>query len=84
MTSSTRSGLRTWLERRYELTTAMAAHRVDVRAAYWHMVMEIPKMPVRRLFSVDCGRIRYDGSHGAVMSELPREPTPSQTSRRFQ
>src|SRR5258705_2898911 len=59
MTSSRRSGLRALFERRHEVTTAMPMPGADVRVAYWHLVLQTPKMPVRRLFSVG-SRIRNE------------------------
>src|SRR6266850_1664815 len=60
MTSSRRSGLRALFERRHEVTTAMPMPRGDVRVAYWHVVLQTPKMSARRLFSVGLRRIRNE------------------------
>src|SRR5712672_1260900 len=60
MTSSRRSGLHALFEWRHEVTTAMPMPGGDVRAAYWHAVLQTPKMPGRRLFSVGSRRIRNE------------------------
>src|SRR6266702_1542687 len=59
-TSSRRSGQRALFERRHEVTAGMLMPRGDVRAAYWHAVLQTPKMPGRRLFSVGSRRIRNE------------------------
>src|SRR5882757_3203438 len=62
MTSSRKSVQCALFERRHEVTTAMLMPGGDVRVAHWHVVLQTPKMPVRRLFGVGLRRIRNENT----------------------